>query len=97
MHLPKWFQRTPKKIHLTQSLEGLDELSIGLIEAGISSLSDEDKERIRNALKKAMQETSGDGKATLLEPMTDSEFAQWEHEQDRGWKKVYDKLLRREA
>ena len=54
-----------------------------------------------NALTSVMErgsatiEIEGDGKATLLEPMTDSEFAQWEHEQDRGWKKVYDKLLHR--
>ncbi len=37
----------------------------------------------------------GDGKATLIEPMTDEQYAKWEHEQDRGWKKVYDRLLNR--
>lgn len=40
-------------------------------------------------------EIKGDGKAELLEPMTDEQFAQWEHENDRGWKKVYDRILRR--
>lgn len=42
-------------------------------------------------------EPTGDGNAEFLEPMTDEEFARWEHEQDRGWKKVYDRLLRRDT
>lgn len=37
----------------------------------------------------------GDGKAEFLEPMTESEYVTWMHEQEHGWKKVYDKLLNR--
>ncbi len=43
------------------------------------------------------QPVQGDGNAELLEPMTDEEFARWEHDNDRGWGKVWDKLLRRDT
>lgn len=41
------------------------------------------------------QSVQGDGKATFIEAMTDEEYVKWEHENEHGWKKVYDKFLKR--
>lgn len=34
----------------------------------------------------------GDGKATFIEPMSESEYATWVHEEEHGWKKFYNRL-----
>ena len=86
MHLPKLFKRT-RKSYLPQTEE-------------LNPLTLEQLKKLYKAMEEQgafldQQPVQGDGKATLLEPMTDSEFAQWEHENDRGWKKVYDRILRR--
>lgn len=40
-------------------------------------------------------EVIGDGNATFIEPMSESEYAKWRHEEEHGWRGVYNKLLKR--
>lgn len=62
----------------------------------LATLSDDDKRKLADALVAVQKPlTLGDGRATFLEPMTDDEYARWVHEEDHGWKKVYDILLGR--
>lgn len=49
----------------------------------ISRLSDEQIEELSETLP-AMEDSLGDGHATVLSPMTEEEIAVWEKEQD-GW------------
>ncbi len=41
-------------------------------------------------------EIVGDGTAEFLEPMTEHQYAEWIRDEEEGWGKVWDRLLRRD-
>lgn len=64
-----------------------------------NSLTEDQKRNLATELDARKAETRvaeiGDGKAVFIEPMTDEEYVKWRHEEEHGWKGVYNKLLNR--
>lgn len=89
LRLPQLFQ---KKQH-----QPLNEIEL-FDDKFLNDLTDDQRKELAQVLA-TMQQTpeiaQGDGNAVFLEPMSEHQYAKWIHEEERGWRGIYNKWLNR--
>lgn len=84
MQLTSLFRKKPKPP--TNTVELPTQLTLENLEALIAELK-----------KREQPPVDGDGKAVFIADMTDAEYIKWKHEEEDGWRAVYNKMLGRDT
>lgn len=90
MKLPHLFKRKTKT---TKGVGSWDEFAET---ANFEAMLAEFKKYYESKKEVEQEPLNGDGNAQFIEPMTESEYATYMHEQEHGWRRIYDRFLGRD-